>query len=143
MAAYSYMALIPLIQPPIMKLLTTKKERKVKMDQTPRRSPRPRRSSSPSSVTIFVILLLPSTAPLIGMPDAGQPVPGDAACADRLSDTAQNALMNIVTILLGIVRGRQRTVGTSFLTPETLKIIVLGLVAFCHLHRRRPAAAAM
>mgnify|MGYP005810545517 CR=1 FL=1 len=127
-AAYSYMALIPLIQPPIMKLLTTKKMRQVKMTQL-RTVSKAEKILFPVVVTIFVILLVPDTAPLIGMLMLGNLFRECGVC-DRLSDTAQNALMNIVTIALGLSVGFKATYST-FLTPSTLAIIFLGLFAFC------------
>ena len=127
-AAYSYMALIPLIQPPIMKLLTTKEMRKVKMTQL-RPVSKTEKIIFPVLVTIFVILLVPDTAPLIGMLMLGNLFRECGVC-DRLSDTAQNALMNIVTIALGLSVGFKATYDT-FLTPDTLKVIFLGLFAFC------------
>ena len=127
-AAYSYMALIPLIQPPIMKALTTKEARKVKMTQL-RTVSKTEKIIFPIAVTIFVILLIPDTAPLIGMLMLGN-LFRECGVTDRLSDTAQNALMNIVTIPLGLSVGFKATYD-SFLTPSTLKIIVLGLFAFC------------
>ena len=126
-AAYSYMALIPLIQPPIMKLLTTKEARKVKMTQL-RAVSKTEKIIFPIAVTIFVILLIPDTAPLIGMLMLGNLFRECGVC-ERLSDTAQNALMNIVTIPLGLSVGFKATYD-SFLTPDTLKIIALGLFAF-------------
>ena len=127
-AAYSYMALIPLIQPPIMKLLTTKKMRKVKMTQL-RTVTKTEKIIFPIVVTIFVILLVPDTAPLIGMLMLGNLFRECGVC-DRLSDTAQNALMNIVTIALGLSVGFKATYD-KFLTVQTLQIIFLGLFAFC------------
>ena len=127
-AAYSYMALIPLIQPPIMKLLTTKEMRKVKMTQL-RTVSKTEKIIFPVVVTIFVILLVPDTAPLIGMLMLGNLFRECGVC-DRLSDTAQNALMNIVTIALGLSVGFKATYN-SFLTVQTLQIIFLGLFAFC------------
>ena len=127
-AAYSYMALIPLIQPPIMKLLTTKEMRKVKMTQL-RTVSKTEKIIFPVVVTIFVILLVPDTAPLIGMLMLGNLFRECGVC-DRLSDTAQNALMNIVTIALGLSVGFKATY-SSFLTVQTLQIIFLGLFAFC------------
>lgn len=126
-AAYSYMALIPLIQPPIMKALTTKEARKVKMTQL-RVVSKTEKIIFPIAVTIFVILLIPDTAPLIGMLMLGNLFRECGVC-ERLSDTAQNALMNIVTIPLGLSVGFKATYD-SFLTPDTLKIIALGLFAF-------------
>ena len=127
-AAYSYMALIPLIQPPIMKLLTTKEMRKVKMTQL-RTVSKTEKIIFPIVVTIFVILLVPDTAPLIGMLMLGN-LFRECGCCDRLSDTAQNALMNIVTIALGLSVGFKATYD-KFLTVQTLQIIFLGLFAFC------------
>ena len=126
-AAYSYMALIPLIQPPIMKALTTKEARKVKMTQL-RVVSKTEKIIFPIAVTIFVILLIPDTAPLIGMLMLGNLFRECGVC-ERLSDTVQNALMNIVTIPLGLSVGFKATYD-SFLTPDTLKIIALGLFAF-------------
>ncbi len=126
-AAYSYMALIPLIQPPFMRLLTTKKEREVKMEQL-RTVSKKEKIIFPIVVTVFVILLLPSTAPLIGALMLGN-LFRECGVTERLSDTAQNALMNIVTIFLGISVGAT-TVASRFLTWETIKIIGLGLLAF-------------
>lgn len=126
-AAYSYMALIPLIQPPIMRALTTEEERKIKMDQL-RPVSQTEKIIFPIVVAAFVILLLPSTAPLIGCLMLGN-LWRESGCADRLSDTAQNALMNIVTIFLGISVGAT-TVADRFLSFQTIAIIVLGLLAF-------------
>ena len=126
-AAYSYMALIPLIQPPLMRLITTKKEREIKMDQLRPVSKR-EKIIFPIVVTIFTVLLLPSVAPLLGCLMLGNLFRECGVC-DRLGDTAQNALMNIVTIFLGISVGAT-TVGVNFLKLETLKIIGLGLIAF-------------
>ena len=126
-AAYSYMALIPLIQPPIMKLLTTKKERTIVMKQA-REVSKTEKIIFPIIVTIFVVLLLPSTAPLIGCLMLGN-LWRECGVTERLSDTVQNALMNIVTIFLGISVGAT-TIGFRFLDLQTLKIVALGLVAF-------------
>ena len=126
-AAYSYMALIPLIQPPIMNLLTTPESRKIKMVQT-RNVSKTEKIIFPIIVTLFVALLLPDTAPLIGCLMLGN-LFKETGCTDRLSDTVQNALMNIVTILLSTAVG-STMVGSSFLTAQTLKIVVLGVVAF-------------
>ena len=126
-AAYSYMALIPLIQPPIMRLVTTKEEREIKMDQL-RAVSKTERIVFPIVVAAFVILLLPDTAPLIGCLMLGN-LFKESGVTDRLSDTAQNALMNIVTIFLGISVGAT-TVAERFLTWSTIKIVVLGLTAF-------------
>ena len=126
-AAYSYMALVPVIQPPIMKLLTTKEMRKVKMTQL-RTVSKTEKIIFPVAVTIFVILLVPDTAPLIGMLMLGNLFRECGVC-ERLSDTAQNALMNIVTIPLGLSVGC-KAVYDKFLTFQTVSIIVLGLLAF-------------
>ena len=126
-AAYSYMALIPMIQPPIMRLLTTEEERSIKMEQL-RPVSKKEKILFPIVVAAFVILLLPSTAPLIGCLMLGN-LWRECGCADRLSDTAQNGLMNIVTIFLGVSVGAT-TVADRFLNFQTLSIIVLGLLAF-------------
>ena len=126
-AAYSYMALIPLIQPPIMNLLTTPEQRKIKMVQT-RAVSKAEKIIFPILVTIFVALLLPDTAALIGCLMFGN-LCKETGLTDRLSDTMQNALMNIVTILLSLSVGATM-VGTTFLTAQTLSIVVLGVVAF-------------
>lgn len=127
-AAYSYMALIPMIQPPIMKLLTTEKERKVKMEQA-RQVSKTEKIIFPIIVAMFVILLLPSTAPLVGCLMLGN-LWRECGVTERLSDTVQNALMNIVTVFLGISVGAT-TAANRFLSLETIKIIFLGLAAFC------------
>ena len=127
-AAYSYMALIPMIQPPLMKLLTTKEERSVKMEQL-RTVSKTEKILFPIIVTIFVVLLLPSTAPLIGCLMFGNLLK-ESGVTERLSDVAQNALMNIVTLFLGISVGATM-VGSSFLTVQTIYIVILGLIAFC------------
>ena len=127
-AAYSYMALIPMIQPPIMKLLTTEKERKVKMEQS-RQVSKTENIIFPIIVAMFVILLLPSTAPLVGCLMLGN-LWRECGVTERLSDTVQNALMNIVTVFLGISVGAT-TAANRFLSLETIKIIFLGLAAFC------------
>lgn len=126
-AAYSYMALIPMIQPPLMRLLTTKKEREVKMEQL-RKVSKAEKITFPIIVALFVILLLPETAPLIGMLMLGN-LFRECGVVERLSDTAQNALINIVTIFLGLSVGCKATADT-FLRKETLMIIGLGLLAF-------------
>lgn len=126
-AAYSYMALIPLIQPPFMKLLTTKKERQVVMKQT-REVSKTEKIIFPIVVTIFVAVLLPSTAPLIGCLMLGN-LFRECGVTARLSDTVQNALMNIVTIMLSTAVGATM-VASSFLSVDTLKIIALGVFAF-------------
>ena len=127
-AAYSYMALIPLIQPPIMRALTTEKERMIKMDQL-RTVSKAEKIIFPIAVTIITCLLLPSVAPLLGCLMFGNLLK-ECGVTERLSDTAQNALMNIVTLFLGISVGAT-AVYSSFLTLDTLLIVVLGLVAFC------------
>ncbi len=126
-AAYSYMALIPMIQPPIMRLLTTKKEREIKMEQL-RDVSKLERIIFPIAVTIFCVLLLPSVAPLIGMLMLGN-LFRESGVVERLSNTAQNALINIVTIFLGVTVGATAN-GENFLRLETIGIICLGLVAF-------------
>ena len=126
-AAYSYMALIPLIQPPLMKLCTTEEMRKVKMEQA-REVSKTEKIIFPIVVATFVILLLPSTAPLVGCLMLGK-LFRECGVTDRLSDTAQNALMNIVTIFLATSVGATM-VAQNFLNGNTLKIIVLGLCAF-------------
>ena len=126
-AAYSYMALIPMIQPPLMKLCTTEEMRKVKMEQT-REVSKKEKIIFPIVVATFVILLLPSTAPLIGCLMLGN-LFRETGVTDRLSDTAQNALMNIVTIFLATSVGATM-VGDNFLQLRTIYIIILGLVAF-------------
>lgn len=128
LAAYSYMALIPLIQPPIMKALTTKKERQVKMKQL-RTVSKTEKIIFPIVVTVLCVLLLPSTAPLIGMLMLGNLFKESGVC-DRLSDTAQNSLINIVTIMLGVTVGATAD-GEQFLQLRTIKIVFLGLFAFC------------
>ena len=126
-AAYSYMALIPLIQPPFMKMLTTPEQRKIKMVQT-RNVSKTEKIVFPIVVTIFVALLLPDTAPLIGCLMLGN-LFKECGVTERLSDTVQNALMNIVTILLSTSVGATM-VGSNFLTSRTLSIVILGVVAF-------------
>ena len=126
-AAYSYMALIPLIQPPIMNAMTSAEDRKIKMVQT-RMVSKAEKIIFPIVVTMFVALLLPDTAALIGCLMFGN-LAKETGCTDRLSDTMQNALMNIVTILLSTSVGATM-VGSTFLTASTLKIVVLGVVAF-------------
>lgn len=126
-AAYSYMALIPLIQPPLMKLCTTKEMREVKMEQA-REVSKAEKIIFPIVVATFVILLLPSTAPLVGCLMLGN-LFRECGVTDRLSDTAQNALMNIVTIFLATSVGATM-VAQNFLSGATIKIIILGLCAF-------------
>ena len=126
-AAYSYMALSPLIQPPIMRLLTTRKEREIKMEQL-RPVSKTEKIIFPIAVATVVILLIPDTAPLIGMLMLGNLL-RECGLTDRLSDTAQNALCNIVTIFLGLSVGC-KAIASTFLTWDTIKIIILGLLAF-------------
>lgn len=128
LAAYSYMALIPLIQPPIMRALTTKKERQVKMTQL-RKVSKIEKIVFPVVVLVLVAFLLPSVAPLLGMLMLGN-LFRECGVVDRLSDTAQNALANIVTIMLGVTVGATAN-GTDFLQWSTIKIVALGLIAFC------------
>ena len=127
-AAYSYMALIPLIQPPIMKALTTKKERAVKMGQL-RKVSKTEKIVFPIAVVLFCSLLLPSVAPLLGLLMLGN-LFRESGVVQRLSDTAQNALINIITIMLGLSVGAKAD-GATFLDISTLKIIAMGLAAFC------------
>ena len=126
-AAYSYMALVPIIQPPIMRALTTEKERAVAMDEL-----RPVSSTErilfPFTVLLLVVLLLPSATPLVGMLMFGNLL-REAGVVERLSQTAQNELINIVTILLGLTVGSRLSADT-FLTVETLGILAIGLAAF-------------
>ena len=126
-AAYSYMALIPLIQPPIMKLLTTKKERQIVMKQL-RKVSKVEKVVFPVFVVLFCSLLLPSVAPLLGMLMLGN-LFRESGVTGRLSDTAQNALCNIVTIMLGTTVGATAN-GEIFLRVQTLAIIAMGLLAF-------------
>lgn len=126
-AAYSYMSLVPIIQPPIMKLLTTKKEREIRMEQL-RPVSKLERILFPIVVTVIVCLILPSTAPLVGMLMLGN-LFKESGVVGQLADTASNALMYIVVILLGTSVGATTT-GSAFLNAATLKIVVLGLVAF-------------
>jgi len=126
-AAYSYMALIPLIQPPIMRALTTKKQREVKMAQL-RKVSKTEKIIFPIIVTVFCALLLPSVAPLIGMLMLGN-LFRESGVTERLSDTAQNALCNIVTIMLGVTVGATAN-GESFIQIKTLAIVGIGLLAF-------------
>ena len=126
-AAYSYMALIPMIQPPIMKLFTTKKMRQVKMEQT-RPVSKTEKICFPIIVTVVCVLILPSVAPLLGCLMLGN-LFRESGVTDRLSDTAQNAMCNIVTIMLGTSVGAT-AVGARFLKLETIMIIGLGLAAF-------------
>jgi len=127
-AAYSYMALVPIIQPPFMKLLTTRHERQIKMEQLRTVSQR-EKILFPIAVTVVIALLLPSVAPLIGMLMMGNLFKESGRTA-RLSDTASNALSNILVIMLGTCVGASAT-GTTFLTWATIKIVILGVAAFC------------
>jgi oxaloacetate decarboxylase beta subunit len=126
-AAYSYMALVPIIQPPIMKLLTSKKEREIKMDQLRSVSQR-EKIIFPIAVTLIVSLIIPAAAPLIGMLMLGN-LFRESGVTARLDETAKNALINIVTIFLGVSVGATAT-GEQFLKLETLAILALGVVAF-------------
>jgi oxaloacetate decarboxylase beta subunit len=126
-AAYSYMALVPIIQPPIMRLLTTKKMRMVVMDQL-RPVSKTERIVFPIAVTVIVSLMLPDAAPLVGMLMLGN-LFREAGVVGRLSDTSQNALINIVTIFLGTTVGATAS-AENFLTVQTISIILLGLAAF-------------
>ncbi|MBQ4644579.1 MAG: sodium ion-translocating decarboxylase subunit beta [Clostridia bacterium] len=126
-AAYSYMALIPLIQPPIMKMLTTKKEREIKMNQL-RTVSKAEKIIFPIVVTVICVLILPSVAPLLGFLMLGN-LFKESGLTDRLSDTAQNSLCNIVTILLGTTVGATAE-GSAFLNKKTLLVIGIGLLAF-------------
>ncbi|MBR6522331.1 MAG: sodium ion-translocating decarboxylase subunit beta [Oscillospiraceae bacterium] len=126
-AAYSYMALVPVIQPPIMRLLTTEKERQIVMKQL-RPVSKKEKILFPIIVTIVVSVILPDAIPLVGMLMLGN-LFKESGLTDRLSDTAQNALCNIVTILLGLSVGAS-AVAETFLTKQTLFILVLGVVAF-------------
>ena len=126
-AAYSYMALVPVIQPPVMKLLTTEKERKIKMEQL-RPVSKLERILFPVIVTIVVVMILPTTAPLVGMLMLGN-LFRESGVVKQLTETASNALMYIVVILLGTSVGATTT-AQSFLNMDTLKIVALGLIAF-------------
>ena len=126
-AAYSYMALIPIIQPPIMKAMVPKKLRKIKMQQT-RPVSKVEKVCFPIIVTVVCTLILPSVGPLLGMLMLGN-LFKESGVTERLSDTAQNALCNIVTIFLGVTVGAT-AMGENFLKPQTLYIILLGLIAF-------------
>ena len=126
-AAYSYMALVPIIQPPIMKALTTKKERQIVMEQL-RPVSKLEKIIFPIVVTVLGSLLLPSAAPLLGMLMLGN-LFRESMVVDRLSQTSQNELINIITIFLGVTVGATAK-AENFLTPDTLKIIALGLLAF-------------
>jgi sodium ion-translocating decarboxylase beta subunit len=127
-AAYSYMALVPMIQPPIMKLFTTKEERKMVMVQA-REVSQAEKIMFPIVVLVLVALCLPSAAPLLGMFCFGN-LMKESGVVDRLSDTVQNALINVVTIFLGLGVGSKMS-AESFLNFDTLSILILGLTAFC------------
>ena len=127
-AAYSYMSLVPIIQPPIMKLLTTEKERKIKMEQL-RPVSKLEKILFPIVITIVVCMILPTTAPLVGMLMLGN-LFTESGVVKQLTETASNALMYIVVILLGTSVGAS-TSAEAFLNVDTLKIVPLGLVAFC------------
>jgi oxaloacetate decarboxylase beta subunit len=126
-AAYSYMALVPIIQPPIMRLLTTKEERAIEMKQL-RHVTKTEKIIFPLMVLLICLLLLPSATPLIGMLMLGN-LMKESMVVDRLSDTAQNALINIVTIMLGLAVG-SKLAADKFLNGQTIGILVLGLIAF-------------
>lgn len=126
-AAYSYMSLVPIIQPPIMKLLTTEKERKIKMEQL-RPVSKLEKILFPIVITVVVVLILPTTAPLVGMLMLGN-LFRECGVVKQLTETASNALMYIVVILLGTSVGAT-TSAEAFLNLNTIKIVVLGLVAF-------------
>ena len=126
-AAYSYMALVPLIQPPIMKALTTKEERRIKMGQL-RQVKQIEKIVFPIVVTILVTLLLPALLPLIGMLMLGN-LFKESGVVGRLSDTAQNALINIITIFLGLSVGATAT-AEAFINPKTIGIIIIGIASF-------------
>lgn len=127
LAAYTYMALVPVIQPPIMRLLTTKKERAIKMPQL-RQVSKTEKIIFPIAVTLIVALLVPSAAPLVGMLMLGNLFKESGVCS-RLVDTAQNALMNIITIFLGISVGAT-TQADKIINIEFAKVIILGVIAF-------------
>ncbi|CAC9529014.1 Oxaloacetate decarboxylase beta chain [Bathymodiolus heckerae thiotrophic gill symbiont] len=126
-ASYSYMALVPLIQPPIMRALTTEKERQIEMVQL-REVSTAEKIIFPVMLLMLVALLLPDAAPLLGMFAFGN-LMKESGVVDRLSDTTQNALINIVTIFLGLAVG-SKLMADTFLQPETLGILVLGMIAF-------------
>lgn len=126
-AAYSYMALVPVLQPPVMRLLTTKKERQIRMTQLKPVSKKAK-ILFPLMVLVMTLLLLPTAAPLVGMFCLGN-LMRESGVVDRLSKTAQNELINLVTIFLGLAVGAQLT-ASAFLTTQTLGILLLGAVAF-------------
>lgn len=127
LAAYTYMALVPIIQPPIMRALTTKKERSVVMGQL-RPVSKIEKLIFPVLVTIIIALLIPSAAPLVGMLMLGN-ILKESGCCDRIAKTAQNELMNIITIFLGISVGATTT-ANKIMTLSFLKVIILGVIAF-------------
>ncbi|WP_028856815.1 sodium ion-translocating decarboxylase subunit beta [Psychrilyobacter atlanticus] len=127
LAAYSYMALVPIIQPPIIRALTTKEEREVKMEQA-RHVSKNEKIIFPIVVTILVVLLLPSSAPLVGMLMFGNLIK-ESGVVPKLTDVASNTLMYLITIVLGLTVGATAN-AENFLNPQTLKIIALGLIAF-------------
>jgi oxaloacetate decarboxylase beta subunit len=127
-AAYSYMSLVPIIQPPVMKLMTTKSERRIRMEYTPRAVSRLTLILFPILVTLLVGLLVPAATPLIGALMLGNLL-RESTVVDRLSKSAQNELSNIVTLLLGVTIGSTMS-ASSFLQWDTIQILLLGLVAF-------------
>ncbi|CAM3167100.1 MULTISPECIES: sodium ion-translocating decarboxylase subunit beta [Vibrio] len=127
-AAYSYMALVPMIQPPIMRALTTEAERKIEMKQL-RKIGKIEKVCFPLMLLVLIAMLLPSATPLMGMFCFGN-LMRECGVVERLSDTAQNALINIVTIFLGLSVG-SKLMADKFLQPQTLGILALGIVAFC------------
>ncbi len=128
-AAYSYMSLIPIIQPPLMKLLTTKKERMIRMDYSPRPVSKRARIIFPIVVTIVVSLIAPDAAPLIATLMLGNLL-RESGVVDRLDKAAQNEIINIATLFLGLTIGATMT-AKSFIRLDTLGVLVLGLIAFC------------
>lgn len=127
-AAYSYMALVPIIQPPLIRLFTTSTERKIRMPYTPNPVSKRTKIIFPIATTLVIAVLVPKAAPLVGMMMFGNLL-RESGVVDRLSNTAQNELMNIVIILLGLTVGATMP-GRVFLQPETISIFVLGLIAF-------------
>ena len=127
-AAYSYMALVPMIQPPIMRALTTPEERRIKMQQM-RKVNKIEKICFPLMLLVLIAMLLPSATPLLGMFCFGN-LMRECGVVERLSDTAQNALINVVTIFLGLSVG-SKLMADKFLQPETIGILLLGVVAFC------------
>ncbi len=126
--AYSYMSLVPIIQPPLMKLLTTKTERRIRMEYAPRPVSRPARILFPIVTTLVVSLLVPAAAPLISMLMLGNLL-RESGVVERLSKSAQNEIANVATLFLGLTIGSTMSAG-SFLNMETLAILLLGLLAF-------------